>query len=72
MPSRLSQFAVVALRADGDDADDDDDDYDDDDYDAAAPQGFHSLVTLRIMVRHDGTRTRTNTIPYGTEASAAG
>ena len=28
--------------------------------------------TLRIMARHEGTRTRTNTIPYGTEASAAG
>ena len=55
MPSRPSQFAVVALRADydySDDVDDDNDDNDDDD-DVVAPQGSHSLVTLRIMVRHD-------------------
>ena len=53
MPSRLSQFTVVALRADdtGDDGNNDDAD---DDGGAAAPQGLHSLVALRIMVRDEG------------------
>jgi len=50
VPSRLSPFAVVALRADdGDDDDDDDnDDNDDDDDDVVQRRGFYfSLQVLK-------------------------
>ena len=55
MPSWLSQLTLVALRAysnDGGNGDDDDGDDDDDDDDDVVRR-LHSLVTLRIMARHE-------------------